>query len=134
MPATAPLIAAITGLGTERIEVNTPRKSSPHVASPACGGGDPGPPAPRSASAPMSAPAQKPRPAPVTTIPTTRGSALAEQGVVELAGHRRRPRIERVGPVQRDRRDRVVDVVQDLGVGHSGKHYRTFTEPVAKAF
>src|SRR3984957_1383762 len=84
MPAAGPLIAAITGLGTDIRYVWVPRcRSSPNVGSPGS--------ARRSAemlspaklpsltavSLFMSAPAQNPRPAPVITMPTTRGSRSA---------------------------------------------------------
>ena len=65
----------------------------------------------------MSAPAQKPRPAPVVTIAPTAGSSLARlDGVDLLLGHRRRPRVEPLRPVQRDDGDVAADLVGDLRV------------------
>ena len=90
MPATGPLIAPMIGLGTDSRYVYVPRRSSPHDSSPGTGPRDPPtrrpsvgvvpapPSAPdRLASRFMSAPAQKPLPAPVNTMPTTAGSAAA---------------------------------------------------------
>ena len=107
------------------------RRSSPAAGSPGeladRRSGPPRPPSPLgavtarrcSASTFMSAPAQKPRPAPVSTMPTTARSRSARPARVgELGAHLRGPRVERFGPVQRDRGDRVVDLVEDLLVRH----------------
>ena len=68
----------------------------------------------------MSAPAQKPLPAPVSTMPDDVRVALGPpDGVADLVGHRLRPRVERFRAVQRDDGDRVVDLEEDLLVGHA---------------
>src|SRR5262249_31240377 len=82
MPATGPLTAAMIGLRIERRYVYVPRNDSPMLGSPGSAASSGG-----SASAPFpslmpfsmnrSAPAQKPRPAPVRMIATTRWSASA---------------------------------------------------------
>ena len=63
----------------------------------------------------MSAPAQKPLPAPVMTMPTTAGSRSARpDGVAHLPGHRSGPRVQRLGAVQGDRRHWILDLVEDV--------------------
>jgi len=42
----------------------------------------------------------------------------AIEGVDQLAEHPGRERIELVGPIERDREDRVVDLVQNGFIGH----------------
>ena len=63
----------------------------------------------------MSAPAQKPRPAPVSTMARTWGSASAlRERFAQLARHDCRVGVELVRPVQRDGRHPVLDPVEDF--------------------
>ena len=113
-PTAGPLIAAITGLVHSKIRSDTmppPSRGTPDVGllvAPALR---------RTSSPPLdrSAPAQNPRPAPVTiTTRTSSSASIAIERVDQLAHHRGRERVQLVGPVQRDGRDVVGDLVEDL--------------------
>jgi hypothetical protein len=62
----------------------------------------------------MSAPAQKARPAPVSTIAHLVVVARGAHRLSQLSGHFRGHRIELVGTIQGDGRNVRFDVVQDL--------------------
>ena len=119
MPTAGPLIAAITGLGHAWIASATlppvSRTPSWYGASVrwsrrSAGVGSAVSSRPNTLpSAERSMPAQKARPAPVTTIARIASSvAAAAEEVLELAGHGDGERVERVRPVQGQRADAVV--------------------------
>ena len=70
-----------------------------------------------------SAPAQKPRPAPVTMIARTSSSASASiERRAQLRAHLRRPRVQPLGPVERDREHAVGHLGGDLLEVHARAH------------
>ena len=121
-PTDGPLIAAMTGLVSRKIRSVTRPPSSRWRPSgsrsmPASGG------APSVSKVvsppPRSAPAQKPRPAPVTTTARTDGSpSISSQTAHSSTCMCLVKALRRVRAVERDGRDAVVDVVGDLPQVH----------------
>ena len=111
-PTAGPLIAAITGLVESKMRSATCAAAvARDLVRPSCRSrqSNVSPPPPRSA------PAQKPLPSPVTITARTSSSASAlVERLDQLAPHRRRERVEPLGPVERDRQDVIGDLVADL--------------------
>ena len=119
-PTAAPFTAAISGFDSR----TSATQSSPRGR----------PPSPPAVSSPgsrpssrdwkvsaMSAPAQKPRPAPVTTIaPTSRSCVGALDRVDEFDAHARRPRVQSIRAMQGEQRDLVAPLHADLLVVQGG--------------
>ena len=111
IPATAPLIAATTGFFVASRYVYSPLKSSfaDELRGTSSSGQSPprAPPSVRVVRSPMSAPAQNARPAPVIDDADDGPIVLGPpHGVADLGRHAHRPPVQRLGPVQRDGRDR----------------------------
>src|SRR3954447_5060580 len=88
-------------------------------------------------SASISALAQKARPAPVSTITRTPFVRSCLHGLTDVALHDRRPRIHAVGAVERDGRDLLIHVIEDVLIAHGdllGRRYcPVFREPLGRA-
>ena len=87
-------------------DIASPAVARPGVPARACD-------CPRAGS--MSAPAQKPRPAPVSTMTRTRVLHRIGHRALDAGRHGAGIGVEAVGPVERDRRDAVLHVIQDVG-------------------
>ena len=129
IPATGPLIAAITGLGTDIRYVYVPRQvvaprllagladarracGCAGISRPAAGPGD------RRQVVHVGTGAE-PLARPGEDDADHRRIALgAADGIAHLVGHRPGPRVQRLWTVQRDRGHRIVDVEEDLLVAH----------------
>ena len=107
-PAATPFTALMTGLGTDSNHVNMPGTSSDlgRVDEPAVA---------VCCSTLASSPEQNPRPAPVIDdADDPRIARRVVDGLAERGQHRERQRVQRLGSVQGDRGDGIVDLDQDL--------------------
>ena len=132
MPATAPLMAATIGLGTDMKYEYVPRRSSPNDGSPGAGASSArattsG--APRAAAAVgagrggealhVGAGAEALAGAGEDDADDVRVGLGPADGVAHLVGHRLGPGVELLGAVQRDDGDGVVDLEEDVLVRHA---------------